>query len=674
MNMNYHNKITITTSNNSYEFYNNMLPSVFQKIANLQSFCDKIAFGTGENQFFSSEYHLSEYKFCCNLIEHTYNYNPVSSELFVEKIATINTDQFEEFYITEAGITSNDENYLDPIIYNFFSFISEDTPNGIKIDKNDNDTITISVKIFLTLQNSTIGLLTKGNNPLISFLLGGGINNQQIYVARGNNLTDNILIERPNTYVGEKYICTCTATVENGLSLLFEGDLENGKTDEIIFFIGDIIFARMNTSSISTTYTRTELFLPKQNYVIDLGSGVSQISSVSNQTTSENETNIYYSKYASDLASKISLPFNNMFNSNTQRFVSREGDKIFFVLNDYVYIYENNNYQVLQLTTNNASIRNVYKICAMGDYLFIFTKGGEYVFYSFVMIYGNYYAASMNMEAFNDYSLIHNYIDVDVVLTKDDTIMMGYYVQSGSTKTAYTVYLKYNPNIGGYVYNKHLATTGYNYSYLVAMSSNKYCDAQIFYFQTGQYSYDCARIIHKADGTVNNVYSSLTYTFLNQTKSIVCKSRAILIEKYTSPFFWVYYYPQIYQFTLPIFDEGISNYISSNLLYLFKKYEDGSAKMFNLVGYDTVQEFVSGIPTEIDQSKILSIEILKDVVLFFMDDINEPIIAYSLKDTSMCIENVNSNEDTYAVNLTRTNYLGENREGVIAKFAVDVTI
>ena len=66
-------------------------------------------------------------------------------------------------------------------------------------------------------------------------------------------------------------------------------------------------------------------------------------------------------------------------------------------------------------------------------------------------------------------------------------------------------------------------------------------------------------------------------------------------------------------------------------------------------------------------------EFLIDTVLFFMDDENEPIVAYSLNDDSYCIENVSTNEDSYLVNLTKQKVLGENNEGVSATLAVNIT-
>ena len=67
MRLNYHNKIEILSSKNKYVFYNTMLDSVYEKIANFQSFFDKIVIGNGKSSNIYSNYKLEKLISCSEL-------------------------------------------------------------------------------------------------------------------------------------------------------------------------------------------------------------------------------------------------------------------------------------------------------------------------------------------------------------------------------------------------------------------------------------------------------------------------------------------------------------------------------------------------------------------------------------------------------------------------------
>ena len=166
----------------------------------------------------------------------------------------------------------------------------------------------------------------------------------------------------------------------------------------------------------------------------------------------------------------------------------------------------------------------------------------------------------------------------------------------------------------------------------------------------------------------------MAYLLTYGTKEIYTKNRAIIVEKTTEPYLWIYFYPQVYRYNLSILGSEEDDFISTNLLYLIQKYNNSSYKIYNLVGYVTPTEFTNGFPNEVDQSKILGFEFLNDSLLIFMNDSTEPIIAYNFKETSMLIENVSNNEDQYEIVVNKYNLLGSNNEGVIAKLAVNISI
>ena len=672
MKLYFHNKIEIIYNNNTYTYYNSMLDSIYQKIANLESFCDKLAIGSGNTPDIFSSFKLNNFITFTNLTTETLQNDVSESEIFIKKIASIDTSKITSRYITEAGITSNSDDESNPTLYNYFSFINENTPNGIEV--NNNEPISLSIYIYLDLTSSSVGLFTKGNNPFIEFLLGNGLNNKKIYIARGSDNSDNILIARSNDYEDTKYECSLSYTIDNGLQIKFTGDLGVGETFELVFFANDIAFARINTNVIQPTYSLTESYTPKRNYVVDLGKGIIEVSSIVNETTATEESDIYLVKYATNFASKTVLPFNNLFDINTPRFLSRDGDKLFFLLNDYIYMYQNINHQLIQVLSINLQIQNIIKITSFDDFVFVFSTNEPFI-YPYKIKDNTLVACTLDITAFPYHSNLSGYTEADIVESKDGTFLLGFIIPINTT-TAYTLYFTFNESTNTFIYNIYVSTDDLNFTYILPFHKNNFSDAEMWYLQAGATTTKCKRVIHHLNRSITSNYTNFAYQLTKYTTSLKVKTRGVVVEKdaNSSQNFFLYYFPQIYNINLDIYKILSKFYISNNLLYLIELKTDGSYHPYNMVGYDVLSEFSKGMPKDLDTSKILYIEFLIDIVLFFMDDENEPIVAYSLNDDSYCIENVSTNEDSYSVSLTRKKILGATNEGVSATLAVDITI
>ena len=666
---NLHNKICIESKNFKYEFYNTMLESVYDKLSNLESYCDKIAFGTGTIANTDNNFKLSNFN-CVFSLETVSIQNDVSNEeLFIKKVAKIDTSLIKTNFLTEAGITSNNEDFNNPTIYNYYSFINENNPNGIDISSGD--LLTISVYIYLNLTNASVGLFTKGKNQFISFLLGEGLSSK-IYAARGDDASDNVLIERANSYIGEKYECLFLPTKDSILNLNFEADLQSGLITEIVFMVGDSVFARLNTNYLEENKTFTETHTPKANYVIDLKTGIVSVENVVNLTTGTKEENVYVVKYATGFSSKITLPFNNLFDIYSQRFLSKDGDKLFFVSGEYVYMYKNEDYKVNQIFAANLQIQSIYKIVSFDDFMFVFSRFAPYV-YAYKIQGNTPVSLSIDLTGFADYANLDIFQEIDIVQAKNGTFMIGF-ISPVNTTTAYTLYLNFDENTNSFIFDSYISTPNFTFSYLLPLHKNNFSDAEIWYVQAGATSSRCRRSIHKPDKTVTTGYTVVAYYYTYSTTAIYVKTRAVIVEKTLATKCWVFYYPQLYRFELPQFADSEKCYISTNLLHMIAKSTDGKYSAYNLVGYDTAEPFSVDIPPEIDQSKILHIEFLIDTVLFFMDDAKEPIIAYNLNINGTCIENVSEKESNYSVTLTKKFPLGESGEGVIANLAIDINV
>lgn len=671
MTLNLHNKINININGKSLTFYNTIFNNIFEKIANLDTFFDKLAIGNGFCENFNNNYHLGNFVLLSNFISSSHQFDPSENEVFFTKTLSINSKNINSNYITEAGITSKNANENNPEIYNYFSFINEEFPNGIYVGGDEE--ILISVKIYLNVNSLSNGLLTKGDNPFVKLLLGGGCNNKELFVARGNDLSNNEFIHRSNSYLNQKYPCSISHnTNDNVLKLEFSGDLSTGVTNEIVFILDDIVFARINTKILNKETTHTDSFLSKACYVIDLGIDVSKIESVYNTNTSQYESNYYKVNYANNFAAKTHLPFNNLFDINTPRFLSLDGDKLFFILNDIVYLYKNINYNIESVFAINLQIQNIFKITSFDDFVFVFTKTAPCV-HAYKISNNTLVKCNLDLSNFDSLSILETFTLIDIVQGKNGLFMLGFVVPNGESTDAYSIFLTYDEE-NGFVFESYLKTSNYVFTYMLPFHKNNFSDAQIIYLQAGQTSSKCRRAVHGIDKSSSDGYNVTAYYYTYSTINLCVKTRAVVVEKSITPNLWLYYYPQVYRFNLAQLGDAEKNYISTNLLYLMQKMPDGSYKAYSLVGYDNPEIFSKGIPSEIDQSKIIYIEFLIDTVLFFMNDPNEPIVAYNLDIVGTCLENVTTKNQTYNVTYTKQTPLGGASKGVSAKFSADISV
>ena len=142
MKFNLHNKIEIYNCKNKYCFYNTMLKSVINQFKTLDSFNDYLALGVGTRTHLDTNFNLINYKKSYKL-ESDFIQNDVSiatGNYYIKKTVLIDDYSLDGLYLTEAGITnSNSDN---PIVYNYFSLVSSEFPNGIL--KNKGEPLAIS--------------------------------------------------------------------------------------------------------------------------------------------------------------------------------------------------------------------------------------------------------------------------------------------------------------------------------------------------------------------------------------------------------------------------------------------------------------------------------------------------------------------------------------------------
>ena len=121
MKLNLHNEINIKIGKNNFKFYNTIFTNIYTKIANLESYFDKIAIGTGICENFSDNYYLKKFLYIAEFENISSQFNPSNNEIFLTKTVKIKTENINSKYITEAGITAKNCDVNNPEIYNYFS-------------------------------------------------------------------------------------------------------------------------------------------------------------------------------------------------------------------------------------------------------------------------------------------------------------------------------------------------------------------------------------------------------------------------------------------------------------------------------------------------------------------------------------------------------------------------
>ena len=164
MNFSFHNQLIIKTRTKNYIFYNTILNSTLDKLSNFEKYNEYLSIGNGTaNQESQNIFHLSNKLLTTKLVNSSFQSDISKGNLFAKYEFIVSKNEINENYITEIGLSNNDNN---PVIYNYFSLISNDTPNGIYI-QNENE-IVFEVTINLTInENNTTNVDCENNTTEI---------------------------------------------------------------------------------------------------------------------------------------------------------------------------------------------------------------------------------------------------------------------------------------------------------------------------------------------------------------------------------------------------------------------------------------------------------------------------------------------------------------------------
>lgn len=663
MNFTFHNKLSIKVNQKVFTFYNKILKNIFIPLSNLNQYNQFLALGDGNNIDEYNEIHQLTHHIKTLTLQHQSMQSDITKgELYATYTFSIPSNELHTTYLTEIGLCSNEPN---PTLYNYFNLITENTPKGLDI--RNTEELCFEVTIYLSIQENNDLILTAGNNPFIEYLLGNGL--QDIFTFSGSNFNEDLRISREVSNNHNLFPCNIDYKINDSeFELTFTVALNIGEIDEIVFISNNQAFARKNLKNFNPTINIDSSLSSQSNCVIKLNEDISSVNSVIDPTTNTIQSDYFVSKYANDFGDIVHTPFHNMFKYDTPRFVSKDGNLLFFLSNDQIYAFKNQDHIITKLNAKEITDNYILNIISFDNFVFVISKINPYIT-TYQIVNGYITKIPNNINNFEKLDSLQTALQIDITQCKNGQFMIGILTEN---KTALTLYLGYNPT-DGFIIHSYLENTR-DFNYVIAIFKTNFNDGQIIYLRAGETSASSRVVTHHSDKTETDVYSYFAYALTNNASRIYSKGRALISEKINSNNVTIYYYPQVHEFTLPYFNDNQKTFLSHNLNYFIKSDSNNKLSVFNLIGYDTPEKFVTNISDLLDTESIQDIEFLNDSILFFTNKEDERIISFNLKLNKTQIENLAEANKTYLINYNKYNKLGSNQETVLFNFITRITI
>jgi len=666
MNFKLHNKYEITLNNKTYTAYNTLFKTVYEKIANLEQYTSHIAIGTGTSSKDFTDTKLSSYLMSFSTQTEEIQCDVSKSPLYIQKVVTIDSSNAQTFSFSEIGITNTSE--FDPIIFNHV-LLTDTDGNVVSITRNSGDTLQIKVTIYLELTPQSSALFTKGKNQLIKQMLGENldIEDNSLYIARGENLAENVLLNRATPILNNAVKCSNKITYndDQSVTINFSADLGVGETEEVLIVYNNQACIRLNTQEFNTPQVQTvEQITPSAGNTIELGLLVKNVESCYKiSDTNILESDYFTAKYSNKITDKVSNIFDLPFTASTPRFVSKDGKMIAFIYNDYTYIYKYDNHEFVKLNTTQVPSANLQKIIMMEDIVICILTEEPYI-QVYKVVENNVIRQTMKLTTYSASAYPYSFVDVDATII-DNKITLGLILNDQK----YTPLIMTLETDSDNQYCDKLAIPSLDSAKVVCGIYNPNYNQYLISFMCD--TYQGITDYYVEDYTVNgfsiNSNAGMAYGLLANSLGVLYGGRMIISQKDTSPKLKAYYYPNM-ESASNDFSSADLHFISYNGDYIISKtQEDSSYKIFNSHIIDALSEFESGFPDYIEQDKILDLTFAGDYLIVFYDDSLEPNFGLLLKNNLTRIDNLSDQTANYLINYNKFVLLGqEEDEGVKA--------
>ena len=666
MNIKLHNKFEISQGDETYVAYNTLTHNILDSIKTFENYTAYFVFGNGTTSVGYSSDKMSNYvaSFASTLEE--IQCNPLGGDLFVKRTVTLNENEQVGLTFCEIGMSSSSA--LNPDICNHVQ-IKNNNNEVINVVKKSGQIMFIRLTVYLEIESGA-SYLCGGNNNLIKALLGE-YNSSTFTAKRGYVLADNSAgIYRNVPRINNQYNCTVSSSIQNDtLTINIGADIESGETKEVVYLLGGSPVLRYSLASLATEETETETITSEINYILPIDDNVKQITSVTD-SNSQAVTGYVQKTFAKSFGDYVAGAFINTISANDARWVSEDGDKIAFLSGGSLHFYKNQSYMINKLSAN-VPANNVKNIIMFEDNVFVIYTSIPHV-RMYKIENNELIEKNVDFSVYETFDNSYAWQDEKIIKLNNGTFLFGVVLGQASRNPA-LVYATYSSDT--------LTVTSASYGqcdYIVSMFAlyqSSFFGSMIGFITNNYNGTDDNYRIEEyyQDGTNNITHEFQSYYMVNDSISLKGQSRAAVIKKSQSPYIWLYYYPQLYRYSISL-TPCQYNWISPNLMYYAQKFVDGQNveyKVYCLTNYNNPVEFDGGIPSDIDQSTIQDLEFLNDTLLIFT---SSGIVAINLNQTYTVLENVPNTNESYTVSYKKNVYLGTDQtEGLQTRFTIEVS-
>ena len=334
-----HAKLEITSKNKKTVLFNTILPPMMEAVALLLPYSNYLAVGRGGSETDETQETLEEFSLVQELVTESFNHDPSLGELFVKKKWVLDETNQTTFVLREFGLTAWPES-ANPKVVNRFV-----VGGGEPIYRDAGEEMSFELTIYFKPPGMDGDLvLTAGDNPLIaSFLgesvIGGGLDG--FMCARGSNKTPTAeMVEIEFLTTG--YKANVTPVIEKDeqkINFSINSNIGPGIVYELLVVYAGKVVMRSNTEELfGQQKPMTSNFVANFDNTLVLNiSGISEISSVTNETTGETLDSTAYTikKFATGFLNPVFNPFGEGFDASIYEFASsRNGKHILFYKKD----------------------------------------------------------------------------------------------------------------------------------------------------------------------------------------------------------------------------------------------------------------------------------------------------------------------------------------------------
>lgn len=340
--MRLHNKLVVKKGSREFVSYNNILVSAVENLSDFKPYFLYLAIGEGGDETKFNQVNLYDCKKVYPLETVEYNFDPAKGDLFLTKKLEISPLDTTPLKIVEVGVCG--EMGDNPKIANRFLANA-----GEPIYRDAGEEMSFEVTINLSVNADSKVVFTAGENPFVRFLLGDMEfldKKPELFMAKGTNKTPNSETLSRDAVGLKKYPVKVTQNFEWVFSRLessLVADLGAGLVEEVLLLMGDVVVARCNTSESTGKVEGKELALTADwdNMATINEFGVSEISSVFDETTGENVDDYTLFKFGTTFSNEYQEVCVGLgFSQSTERIVSKDGDKIGFIHDNTMDIFD----------------------------------------------------------------------------------------------------------------------------------------------------------------------------------------------------------------------------------------------------------------------------------------------------------------------------------------------